>query len=235
MAHPFMHSRHEGHRSSRVGWLRAAVLGANDGIVSTASLIVGVMSSGASSEAVLVAGTAGLVAGAMSMGAGEYVSVASQRDTEQADLELEKIELEQHPDLELTELAKIYEGRGLDPKLALEVAVQLTAHDVLAAHARDELGITEGGRARPMQAAVVSTCSFATGAALPLLGFAALGGHAAAWSVSAIALVCLAGLGAVGASLGGAPPWVPTLRVTVGGALAMASTAAIGSLFGVLV
>lgn len=217
----------------RIGWLRAAVLGANDGIVSTASLIIGVASAGSSQGAVLIAGLAGLVAGAMSMAAGEYVSVSSQTDAETADLDREASELRHMPEAELEELAAIYVTRGLDHALARQVATQLTARDPLGAHARDELGITETGAARPVQAAIVSAASFGAGAAVPL---------AMAWlatSPTMVALVALtslaalAALGALGASAGGAGLGKGALRVTVWGALAMAATAVVGTIFGV--
>jgi vacuolar iron transporter family protein len=226
-------SLHEEHRSHRVGWLRAAVLGANDGIVSTASLIIGVAAADATQSSVLLAGIAGLVAGAMSMAAGEYVSVSSQSDTENADLAQEKRSLEEHPEFERNELAAIYEKRGLTPELALSVADQLTAHDALEAHARDELGITEGAKARPVQAAMASSATFVVGASMPLL---------AAWfvplpqiitAVAATSIVFLAVLGAVGAHAGGAPLMKGAVRVTFWGAAAMALTAAVGHLFGV--
>ena len=225
----------ERHRSARIGWLRAAVLGADDGIVSTASLIVGVAAAGSPRAAILLAGVAGLVAGALSMAAGEYVSVSSQSDTEKADLATEKGELATQRPAEEKELADIYVQRGLDPKLARTVAVQLMAHDALAAHARDELGITEQMTARPLQAAVASAATFAVGAALPLLVvvFAPLTNL---WLVvSGASLVCLAVLGALAARTGGASAWVGAARVAFWGALAMAVTAVIGKLFGTAV
>jgi len=215
--------------------LRAAVLGADDGIVSTASLIVGVAAAGSPRAAILLAGVAGLVAGALSMAAGEYVSVSSQSDTEKADLATEKGELATQRPAEEKELADIYVQRGLDPKLARTVAVQLMAHDALAAHARDELGITEQMTARPLQAAVASAATFAVGAALPLLVvvFAPLTNL---WLVvSGASLVCLAVLGALAARTGGASAWVGAARVAFWGALAMAATAVIGKLFGTAV
>jgi len=215
--------------------LRAAVLGADDGIVSTASLIVGVAAAGSPRAAILLAGVAGLVAGALSMAAGEYVSVSSQSDTEKADLATEKGELATQRPAEEKELADIYVQRGLDPKLARTVAVQLMAHDALAAHARDELGITEQMTARPLQAAVASAATFAVGAALPLLVvvFAPLTNL---WLVvSGASLVCLAVLGALAARTGGASAWVGAARVAFWGALAMAVTAVIGKLFGTAV
>jgi VIT1/CCC1 family predicted Fe2+/Mn2+ transporter len=223
------------HRSHRAGWLRAAVLGSDDAIVSTASLMLGVAASSASKVAILIAGAAGLVAGAMSMAVGEYVSVSSQRDAEQADLALEKQELAGEPQAELEELAMIYVHRGLDRDLARKVAEQLTAHDRLAAHARDELGIDPAALPRPMQAAWVSATSFATFALLPI---AALLVAPPAWrmpAIAAISLASLASLGAFGAHLGGAPLGPAALRVTIGGALAMAVTAAIGRILGVAV
>ena len=222
------------HRTERIGWLRAAVLGANDGIVSTASLVLGVATAEASRSAVLVAGVAGLVAGAMSMAAGEYVSVSSQADTEQADLVRERGELAGSPVAEHAELAAIYEHRGLTPTLAAEVATQLMTHDALGAHARDELGISAALQARPVQAALTSALTFAVGAALPLL---VASFSPAPWLVTLVAgasLVCLGLLGAVAARAGGARPWVGTLRVVFWGALAMGLTAAIGKVFGVV-
>jgi len=222
----------EKHRSERIGWLRAAVLGANDGIVSTASLVVGIAAATANRHEILLAGVAGLVAGALSMAAGEYVSVSSQADTEQADLALERKELATQPALEETELADIYVKRGLESALARTVAQQLMAHDALAAHARDELGLSEVHAARPLQAAFASAATFSVGAAIPILivMFAPLASVAVA--VSAVSLVCLAGLGALAASAGGASPWVGAGRVTLWGALALAATAGVGTLFG---
>jgi VIT1/CCC1 family predicted Fe2+/Mn2+ transporter len=225
----------EHHRTQRVGWLRAAVLGANDGIISTASLIVGVAAADANRATVLTAGTAGLVAGAMSMAVGEFVSVSSQRDTEQADLAQERRELAADPESELNELTRIYERRGLDPPLAAEVARQLTHHDALAAHVRDELGITGVAVARPLQAAWSSAASFTVGALLPLLAALASPSSVRVGVVAAAALVTLAVLGAMGARLGGAPLGAAALRITVLGALAMAVTAAIGALVGTAV
>lgn len=222
---------HEVHRSQHVGWLRAAVLGANDGIVSSASLIAGFAASGADTRSVLLAGFAGLVGGALSMAAGEYVSVASQADTEHADLAIERRELAQHPEGELRELTGIYIRRGLEPALAAQVAEQLTAHDALAAHARDELGITHELRARPLQAAVASALAFATGAALPL-GIAAMApAHQLTVVMLPVSLACLAALGALAARAGGAPIWRGALRVTAWSALAMLATTLIGRLF----
>jgi VIT1/CCC1 family predicted Fe2+/Mn2+ transporter len=225
----------ESHLVSRVGWLRAAVLGANDGIVSTASLIVGVAAASAAPSDVLIAGTAGLVAGAMSMAAGEYVSVSSQSDTEAADLARERRELETQPAFEREELANIYVARGLTPELAHQVADQLMAKDALAAHARDELGITEVSSARPIQAALVSAATFSAGAALPLVMVLVLPSSWLVWGVSLASLLFLAVLGVIGAQAGGANVWKAAARVTFWGALAMAATAAIGTLFGTVV
>jgi len=225
----------EAHQSGRTGWLRAAVLGSNDAIVSTASLMVGVASSSASTHAVMVAGLAGLVAGAMSMAVGEYLSVSSQRDAERADIDKEKEELATAPAAELNELATIYTKRGLDKELSMKVAEQLSAHDRLGAHLRDELGIDPHALAQPTQAAWISAVSFSTFALLPIL---ALMVSPEAWHVAAIAgwsLVSLAVLGALGAYLGGAPMVPAALRVTVGGTLAMAVTAAVGRLLGAAV
>ena len=218
----------ERHRGGRAGWLRAAVLGANDGIVSTASLVVGVAAASASRDAVITAGIAGLVAGAMSMAVGEYVSVSSQRDTEHADLAKEARELAADPAGELDELTGIYQRRGLSPATAAIVAAELTAHDALAAHTRDELGLTETLRARPLQAASYSAVSFVAGAVLPLIAVIVAPAGARIAVVTVVALLCLAGSGALGAVLGGAGPWRGALRVTVGGGLAMAATALIG-------
>jgi len=227
-----MKKHDERHYAERIGWLRAAVLGANDGIVSTASLVVGVAASDASPRAVLIAGVAGLVAGAMSMAAGEYVSVSSQADTEAADLARERHELATNSALEHVELAQIYQSRGLEPALAAEVATQLMAHDALGAHARDELGLTDTHSARPLQAALASAATFSIGAALPLL-IAVIGPHDGIETlVGGGSLVCLAGLGALAARAGGANAWRGAWRVTVWGAVAMAATAAIGALFG---
>jgi VIT1/CCC1 family predicted Fe2+/Mn2+ transporter len=218
-----------------VGWLRAAVLGANDGIVSTASLVLGVAATEAGRGAVLTAGIAGLVAGAMSMAAGEYVSVSSQKDTEEADLERERVELKANPRHEREELAAIYVGRGVDRETAERVAEQMMAHDSLAAHARDELGISELAAARPVQAALASAATFAIGAAMPL-AVAALGPTSAVIpAVAGTSLVFLALLGAIAARAGGAGPLVGAARVTVWGALAMALTTAVGRLFGAVV
>jgi len=225
----------EVHRTHRIGWLRAAVLGANDGIVSTASLVIGVAATSAGRTEVLVAGMAGLVAGAMSMAAGEYVSVSSQADTEQADIAREQAELRDDPQRELAELSRIYQDRGLTAELANEVAAQLTAADALGTHARDELGISETTTARPVQAAVTSAATFAIGAALPLIAAAFATGRAQIATVAVTALAFLAALGIIGARAGGAPPTAAALRVTFWGALAMTVTAAIGSLFGAIV
>jgi len=230
-----MLSHHERHRSSRIGWLRAAVLGANDGILSTASLIVGVAAAHADHSAVLTAGVAGLVAGAMSMAAGEYVSVSSQRDTERADLKRERAELATNIESERAELAGIYMHRGLDAALAKQVAEQLMAKDALGAHARDELGISEMNTARPVQAALTSAVTFATGAALPLLVAAIAPVRAIPWSVGIASLVFLAFLGAVAARAGGASIAKGALRMTFWGVLAMGVTAGIGALFGTAV
>jgi len=225
----------EVHRSERIGWLRAAVLGANDGIVSTASLILGVAASGAAGNEVVVAGMAGLVAGAMSMAAGEYVSVRSQADTEEADLSRERKELATSDSSERAELAAIYVSRGLDPDLARQVANQLMAHDALGAHARDELGISEIQRARPVVAAFSSAATFAVGAALPLLIAFLVPAKALPALVVATSLVCLAILGALAARVGGAKAVVGALRVTFWGAFAMGLTYGVGALFGTVV
>jgi len=227
-------SHHEVHRAHRVGWLRAAVLGANDGIVSTASLIIGVAAASTSQANVLLAGVAGLVAGAMSMAAGEYVSVSSQSDTEAADLALEKESLEQNFGFEKDELARIYEGRGLEPDLALQVAEQLMAHDALGAHARDEIGISESVAAQPVQAAFSSAGTFIVGAALPLMVAWAIPGSRQIPVVAVASLVFLATLGVIAARTGGASMTVGAIRVTFWGALAMALTAMVGRLFGVV-
>lgn len=227
--------RPEIHLSARSGWLRAAVLGANDGIVSTASLLVGVASSGASNEYILIAGVAAVVAGAMSMAAGEYVSVSSQADAERADLEIERRELREDPDYETEELAAIYVRRGLDPQLARQVAVRLMHVDPLTAHARDELGISHHRRPRPVQAALTSLAAFSTGAVLPLaVAVFAPQSHVTA-AVAGATLFSLAMLGAVSSRLGGAPAWRGSLRITFWGALAMTLTGAIGSLAGIAV
>jgi VIT1/CCC1 family predicted Fe2+/Mn2+ transporter len=225
----------ERHRTSRVGWLRAAVLGANDGIVSTASLVVGVAAAGTARKEILIAGVAGLVAGALSMAAGEYVSVRSQEDTEQADLALERRELAEEPEAEVRELAGIYVQRGLEPALAREVAQQLTAHDALGAHARDELGLSEELAARPLQAAFASAATFAVGAALPILTVVLVPVAQTSLLVALVSLVCLAGLGALAARAGGASAWTGAARVAFWGAAAMALTAGVGKLFGTTV
>lgn len=222
----------ETHKTQRIGWLRAAVLGANDGILSTASLVLGVAAAHATHEGIMTAGVAGLVAGAMSMAAGEYVSVHSQADTEEADLKRERRELESDPQFEHQELAAIYVSRGLQPELAKQVAEQLMAHDALGAHARDELGFSEDLKARPVQAAMASAGSFAVGALLPI-GVAALTPHSTVIPVVAItSLLFLAVLGGLAARAGGAREIVGALRVTFWGALAMGVTAGIGALFG---
>lgn len=225
----------EQHAISRIGWLRAAVLGANDGIVSTASLIVGVAAADASRSNLLLTGMAGLVAGAMSMAAGEYVSVSSQADSEAADLARERLELATAPEAELDEMTAIYVARGLTPELARQVAVQFANGDALAAHARDELGIWEHTQARPVQAAFTSAGTFSIGAALPLAVALVSPQSAVVPSVALAALAALAVLGWVGAKTGGASPWRPTLRVTLWGAFALAATALIGKAFGAVV
>jgi VIT1/CCC1 family predicted Fe2+/Mn2+ transporter len=227
-----LHIHPERHLVARIGWLRAAVLGANDGIVSTASLIVGVAAASAATSDVLIAGVAGLVAGAMSMAAGEYVSVSSQSDTEQADLARERSELATQPEFEREELARTYIQRGVEPTLARQVSDQLMAKDALGAHARDELGISEMTTARPVQAALTSAGTFAVGAALPLALVFLVPRVALVASVSVGSLILLALLGAIGARAGGANVGRATLRVTFWGALAMALTAAIGAIFG---
>lgn len=224
----------EDHRLERIGWLRAAVLGANDGIVSTASLIIGVAAASGGQAETLVAGVAGLVAGAMSMAAGEYVSVSSQADTESASLAKERVELATQPMFEHAELRDIYVKRGLDEALADRVATQLMVHDGLGAHARDELGISEITSARPVQAALTSALTFAIGAALPLLMVLVAPVSLLIWVVAAASLVFLGLLGYVGARAGGAEPWRPTIRVLFWGALAMAITAGIGAVFGIV-
>jgi VIT1/CCC1 family predicted Fe2+/Mn2+ transporter len=232
---PFARRHAERHRTDRIGWLRAAVLGANDGIVSTASLVLGVAAASASHASILMTGVAGLVAGAMSMAAGEYVSVHSQADTEKADLSRERKELEADPAAEQRELTAIYVARGLEPGLAQQVAEQLMRHDALGAHARDELGISATLASRPVQAALASAASFAVGALLPLAVTAlAPASGLIAW-VSATSLAFLALLGAVAAGVGGAGALKGALRVTFWGALAMAVTAGVGALFGAVV
>jgi VIT1/CCC1 family predicted Fe2+/Mn2+ transporter len=228
-----MRSRHlERHRTERIGWLRAAVLGANDGIVSTASLVLGVAAAEGGRSAVLVAGMAGLVAGAMSMAAGEYVSVSSQADTEWADLERERGELAASGAAEREELAAIYVERGLTPALAHQVASELMAHDALGAHARDELGISAVLRARPVEAALTSALTFAVGAALPLVIVLFAPERRLVPAVAGASLVCLGTLGWLAARTGGARPMIGVARVVLWGALAMGMTAAIGALFG---
>jgi len=224
--------RKEHHYSGRIGWLRASVLGANDGIVSTASLILGVAATQPAKDTILIAGVAGLVAGAMSMAAGEYVSVQSQADTEKADLDRERKELKTDKDGELRELTQIYVDRGLDVKLARQVAEQMTAHDALAAHARDELGLTDAAAARPIQAALASASSFAVGAALPLTAVLLCPKSLLVPVISGGSLVFLAGLGALAAKTGGAPVLKAALRVTFWGALAMGITALVGKFVG---
>lgn len=222
----------EHHRTRHVGWLRASVLGANDGIVSTASLVLGIAAAEASRAQILIAGVAGLVAGALSMAAGEYVSVSSQADTERADLERERQELATEPKAEEDELAGIYVRRGLRPELARSVARELMAKDALGAHMRDELGITEELTARPLQAALASAASFAVGAGLPVLTILIAPASGLMLAVLSVSLVCLAALGAVAARAGGASAWRGAARVVFWSALAMAATAAVGKLFG---
>jgi VIT1/CCC1 family predicted Fe2+/Mn2+ transporter len=223
------------HRSGRAGWLRAAVLGSDDAIVSTASLMIGVAASSASKETILIAGVAGLVAGSMSMAVGEYVSVSSQRDAEEADVEREKRELADQPQAELNELAMIYVNRGLEKELAMKVAEQLSAHDRLATHMRDELGIDQASRARPLQAAWISAASFASFAVLPIAVLLVAPAASRIPAIAVLSLVSLAALGAFGGYLGGAPPGRAALRVAIGGGVAMAVTAAIGWILGVSV
>lgn len=230
-----LHIHPERHSSARIGWLRAAMLGANDGIVSTASLIVGVAAADGSRASVLVAGVAALFAGAMSMAAGEYVSVSSQSDTEKADLAREKHELEQQPESEREELIRIYEARGVERETAAAVADQMTAHDALAAHARDELGMSATTAARPLQAAITSALAFTAGAAAPLAVVPIAPLPLLVPAVAVVSLVCLVILGVLGARGGGAPLGPSVLRVSFWGALAMAVTAGIGKLFGAVV
>jgi vacuolar iron transporter family protein len=225
----------ERHRSERIGWLRAAVLGANDGIVSTASLVVGVAAAAATRHEVLIAGIAGLVAGALSMAAGEYVSVSSQADTEQADLGRERHELATEPQAEEDELTGIYVRRGLEPELARTVARQLMAKGALAAHARDELGLTEELAARPLQAALASAATFAVGAGVPVLTILVAPTSTLVPVVAVVSLLCLVALGSIAARVGGAPMLVGAARVTIWGMLAMLATAAVGRLFGTAV
>ena len=228
-------SQPEKHLSGRAGWLRAAVLGADDAIVSTASLMIGVAAASALKGAVLIAGVAGLVAGAMSMAVGEFVSVSSQRDAEQADIGLETHELESEPEAELQELALIYVNRGLEPELAMKVAEQLSAHDRLGAHVRDELGIDQTSLARPLQAAWISAASFGSFAIVPIVGLLVAPAALRIPVIATFSLLSLAALGALGGHLGGAPPGRAALRVTIGGTLAMAVTALIGRILSVSV
>jgi VIT1/CCC1 family predicted Fe2+/Mn2+ transporter len=224
----------EAHLTGRGGWLRAAVLGANDGVVSTASLMIGVASASVGRPAVVVAGIAGMVAGALAMAAGEYVSVSSQRDVEEADIEIERRQLQENPDVELAELIGIYVQRGLEPDLARQVAEQLSAHDRLKAHLRDELGLHEATRARPLQAALVSAASFASLAICPIVGFAvAPPGHRVA-IVAGSSMASLAALGALGGALGGASRVRGALRVLAGGGFAMAASALVGRVLGLV-
>ena len=225
----------ERHRSERIGWLRAAVLGANDGIVSTASLLVGVAAADATRQDVLIAGIAGLVAGALSMAAGEYVSVSSQADTERADLSRERHELTTDPQAEEDELTGIYVRRGLEPELARTVARQLALKGALAAHARDELGLTEQLAARPLQAALASAATFAVGASVPVITILFVPTTAFVPVVSTVSLACLVALGAIAARIGGAPMLLGAARVSIWGLLAMAATAGVGRLFGAAV
>lgn len=230
-----IYMRHtERHKTHRIGWLRAAVMGANDGIVSTASLVLGVAAAGATAKSMLITGVAGLVAGAMSMAAGEYVSVSSQSDTENADLEKERIELATQPEHEHAELAAIYVGRGLTKALAADVATQLMAHDALGAHSRDELGISDLTTARPVQAALASAATFSVGAALPLLVVVLAPASMLMWAVAGSSLLFLALLGALAGNTGGSSVLTAAVRVTFWGALAMALTAGVGALFGVV-
>ena len=223
----------EPHRTERIGWLRAAVLGANDGIISTASLMVGVAAASSARRDIVVAGVAGMVAGALSMAAGEYVSVSSQADTEKADLDRERGELASDPEHEHAEMTAIYAARGLDPSLAAQVATQLMAHDALGAHARDELGFSHVVTARPVQAAFASAGSFAVGAAMPLVTAAVAPERGMAMVIAATSLLFLIGLGGTAAGAGGASAWRGALRVAVWGVLAMAFTALVGWAFGV--
>jgi VIT1/CCC1 family predicted Fe2+/Mn2+ transporter len=230
-----LHSHPERHASARIGWLRAAVLGANDGIVSTASLIVGVAAAEASRSSVLLAGVAALFAGAMSMAAGEYVSVSSQADTENADLARERIELQQQPEREQEELTRIYQSRGVDRETAASVAKQMMAHDALAAHARDELALSEMHAARPLQAAMASALTFTAGASAPMVVVLLVPVGMLVPAVAVASIACLGLLGALGARAGGAPVGRAVLRVTFWGALAMVVTAGVGRLFGAAV
>jgi VIT1/CCC1 family predicted Fe2+/Mn2+ transporter len=224
---------HEGHRSGRAVWLRAAVLGSDDAIVSVSSLMIGVAASAASRESILIAGVAGLVAGAMSMAVGEYVSVSSQRDSEQADIVRERRELDADPEAELQELAAIYAERGLDRELAMQVAKQLSARDELGTHLRDELGIDPTALARPLQAAWVSAISFALSASVPIIVLLVAPASMRVPAIASVSLLSLTALGAFGGYLGGAPLGRAALRVTIGGGVAMAMTFGIGRLFGV--
>jgi VIT1/CCC1 family predicted Fe2+/Mn2+ transporter len=235
MAGTFEMHRGEHHRVGRGGWLRAAVLGANDGLISTSSLLVGVAAAGADAETLLLTGAAAVVAGALSMAAGEYVSVSSQADTERADIEMERRALADHADAELDELTAIYVDRGLDPELARRVAEQLSARDPLAAHLRDELHLSDAHAPRPFQAAWASAAAFAIGAAPPVVLACLLPGPTLPWAMTVLALALLGVLGATASALGGAPIGRGALRVMVWGALAMAATAAIGRLFGTTV
>ena len=230
------HSIHdEVHLSNRNHWLRAAVLGANDGLISTASLLVGVAAASTSSQTLLLTGMAALTAGALSMAAGEYISVSSQADTEKADLDKELHELTHNPERELFELTKIYETRGLDHVLAHQVAVALTEHDALEAHARDEIGLTDLSQAKPIHASVASGLSFIAGAILPIVGILLLPAQTLVWSLSSLTIIGLALLGVISARLGGAPVIPATARVVIWGMLAMVATSLIGGLFGVAV
>lgn len=233
--HAIAQTYKEHHYVTRIGWLRAAVMGANDGIVSTASLIIGVAAASSSQSNILLAGVAGLIAGAMSMAAGEYVSVSSQADSEKADLARERAELKADPQGELEELAGLYEARGISPELSMQVAKELTARDVLQAHARDELGITDLSRARPIQAALASAATFSSGAALPLLAVVVAPLQAIIWVTTLASVLVLGMLGFVSAKTGGAPIGKAVARVTIWGAAAMAATALVGRLFDVAV
>lgn len=228
-----IYKHNEGHYVSRTGWLRAAVLGANDGIISISSLVIGVAAASADAQTLLITGVAGLIAGAMSMAAGEYVSVSSQSDLENADLAREKRELVETPGLELQELADIYIGRGVEPNLAREVAQQMMAKDAIAVHAREELGISDLTTAKPLQAALASAAAFSAGAAFPLISILLLPPEIFTTATSILCIALLGALGAVAARIGGAPPLKPALRVMFWGAVAMGFTALIGSFFGV--
>ena len=235
MAHPNSTPHQEPHKSHRAAWLRASVLGVNDGIVSTSSLMLGVFAASQSDAAILTAGIAGLVAGALSMAAGEYVSVSSQRDSERADIAIERASLIDNPDEELTELAEIYERRGLDAKLARQVAKQLHDHDAIGAHARDELGFDHEALARPLQAALASASAFSVGALVPIIAAVLSSGNMGAWIVTISSLVALAISGAIGASVGGGHKVRASLRVLAGGGAAMAITYIVGHIIGVSV